>query len=151
VEGYDVITSDGSKAGRVVGTHGDSLVVEQGTLRKTRHLLPKTFTEVDEAENVVRATLTKDVIEDSPKLDGDDVDERAVAEHYGLASGFAAPETEGYGDVRADDPGRSAEQDELRLGIETAEQERVDVQTGGGEARDHDPPSPGLLGDRNPR
>src|SRR5438874_432646 len=66
--GYEVITSDGSKAGRVVGTRGDDLVVEHGTLRKSRHLLPRTFVEVDEDEHVVRASITKDVLQDSPRF-----------------------------------------------------------------------------------
>ena len=144
MEGYEVITSDGSRAGHVVGKRGDSLIVEHGTLRKSRHLLPRTFVEVDESEQVVRASITKEVLESSPKLDGDEVDERAVAEHYGLASGFEAPETKGYGELLPDDPGLSAEQEELRLGLKTAEQERLEVMRG----KDDEPPSPGLLGDR---
>jgi hypothetical protein len=147
MEGYDVITSDDSKAGHVVGTRGDNLVVEHGTLRKTRQLLPRTFVEVDDSARVVRATITKDVLESSPKLDDGEVDERAVAEHYGLASGFDAPETEGYGEVLPDDPGRSAEHDELSLGLRTAEQERLDVLEGR-ETEEREPDSPGLLGER---
>jgi len=149
MEGYDVVTSDGSKAGRVVGTRGDALVVEHGTLRKARHVLPRTFVEVDDANEVVRASITKDVLETSPKLDGGDVDDRAVAEHYGLAGGFAQPETEGYGDVVPDDPGVSAEQEALHLGLKTPEQERLEVQKGV-DAGDREPPSPGLLGERTP-
>jgi hypothetical protein len=150
MEGYEVITSDGARAGHVVGTRGDSLIVEHGALRKSRHLLPRTFVEVDESERVVRASITKDVLEESPKLDGNDVDERAVAEHYGLAAGFEAPETEGYGDLLPDDPGLSAEQEELRLGRKTAEQERLDVLEGHG-AEANEPSSPGLLGERKRR
>jgi hypothetical protein len=148
MEGYEVITSDDSSAGHVVGTKGDALIVEHGTLRKSRHLLPKKFVEVDESERVVRATVTKDIVESSPKLDGDTVDERAVAQHYGLAGGYEAPETEGYGDVLPDDPARSAEEDEQRLGLQTAEQERLKVQQPDPSA-DRGPESPGLLGDRN--
>jgi len=36
MEGYEVITSDEHKAGRVVEVKGDSLIVEHGLLRKTR-------------------------------------------------------------------------------------------------------------------
>jgi hypothetical protein len=147
VEGYEVITSDDSRAGHVVGTRGDALVVEHGTLRKARHLLPRVFVEVDESEHVVRASITKDVLDSSPKLDGDEVDERAVAEHYGLAAGFDAPETKGAGDLLPDDPGLSAEQEDLRLGRETEEQKRLAIQKGLVDA-DDEPPSPGLLGDR---
>ena len=145
--GYDVVTSDGSKVGRVVGTRGDNLVVEHGTLRKTRQLLPRKFVEVDESEQVVRASISKNVLEDSPKLDGDEIDERAVAEHYGLAAGYTDPETKGYGELLPDDPALSAEQEELRLGLKTPEQERLDVLERKG-VEDREPPSPGLLGER---
>ena len=145
--GYDVVTSDGSKVGRVVGTRGDNLVVEHGTLRKTRQLLPRKFVEVDESEQVVRASISKNVLEDSPKLDGDEIDERAVAEHYGLAAGYTDPETKGYGELLPDDPALSAEQEEQRLGLKTAGEERLEVEKGVA-ADDPEPPSPGLLGER---
>jgi hypothetical protein len=148
MEGYEVVTSDGSKAGHVVGTRGDGLVVEHGTLRKSRHVLPRTFVEVDDDARVVHATVTKDVLETSPKLHGDEVDDHAVAEHYGLAGGFADPETKGDGELLPDDPGLSAEQEELRLGLKTAEQERLDVLEG---RETPEPESPGLLGERTPR
>ena len=125
------------------------MIVEHGTLRKSRHLLPKAFVEVHEPERVVRATVTKDIIESSPKLDGDAVDERAVAEHYGLAAGYEAPSTEGYGELLPDDPARSAEEDEQRLGLRTAEQDRLRVQQAD-PSDDRGPESPGLLGERNP-
>jgi hypothetical protein len=56
MEGYDVVTSDEDKLGQVVGEQGDFLIVEHGTLRKTRHAIPKTFAHADEAESVVRGT-----------------------------------------------------------------------------------------------
>ena len=145
MEGYEVITSDDAKVGHVVGTVGDNLIVEHGTVFKSRHALPRTFVHVDEGERVVRTTISKQILEASPKLDGDHVDERAVAEHYGLASGFEAPETEGYGELLPDDPGRSAEEEALRLGIPTAEQERLRVLEGDEPTT---PDSPGLLGER---
>jgi len=146
-----VITSDEHKAGHVVGTRGDYLIVEHGTLRKSRHLLPRVFVEADDAARVVRATITKDILEDSPKLDGDEVDEREVSAHYGLAAGFDEPETEGYGEILPDDPGVSAEQEELHLGLRTAEQQRLDVLEGRG-TEAHEPDSPGLLGEhKKPR
>ena len=145
--GYEVITSDGSKVGCVVGTRGDNLVVEHGTLRKSRQLLPRKFVEIDESEQVVRASISKNVLVDSPKLDGDEIDERAVAEHYGLAAAYADPETQGDGELLPDDPALSAEQEDLRLGLKTPEQERLDVLEGRG-TEDREPPSPGLLGER---
>ena len=127
MEGYELVTSDDKKAGTVVATIGDNLVIEHGTLRKSRHALPKTFVHVDDAERVVRATISKEILESGPTVRDGELDERAVAEHYGLAGGFEAPETEGYGDTLHDDPGRSAEQEELRTGVEPAVQERVAV------------------------
>src|SRR5438874_1915808 len=147
MEGYEVLTSDGAKAGHVVGTRADSLIVEHGTLRKSRHLLPRVFVEVDDSAHVVRASITKDILEASPKLDGDAVDEHAVAQHYGLAAGFAGPETKGAGELLPDDPALSAEQEELRLGLKTPEQERLDILEGR-DTEAHEPGSPGLLGER---
>jgi hypothetical protein len=145
VEGYDVITSDEHKLGHVVGTIGDNVVVEHGTLRKTRHAVPKTFVHADDGEQVVRLTVSKELVEESPKLNGD-LDEQAVAEHYGLAEGYAEPETLGDGELLPDDPAWSAEEEALRAGIPTAEQERLRARQG-----DETPESPGLLGERSPQ
>lgn len=92
MEGYDVVTIEDEKVGKVVGTHGDYLIVEQGTIRKSKHALPRTFAEVDEGGKVVRMTVTKDIFCDSPKVNGE-VDETAIALHYGLAGGSEAPES----------------------------------------------------------
>lgn len=144
MEGYDVITSDEHKLGHVVGMMGDNVVVEHGTLRKTKHAVPKTFAHVDDGEKVVRLTVSKEIVEESPKLNGDEPDERAIAEHYGLAAGYDAPETEGDGELLPDDPAWSAEEQELRTGLPTAEQERLRAKEG-----DVTPESPGLLGERS--
>jgi hypothetical protein len=146
VEGYEVITSDDRNAGRVVGTRGQYLVVEHGTLLKSRHLLPRVFVEADDSARVVRATISKDLLEDSPKLHGDEVDESEVAAHYGLAAGFEAPETKGEGELLPDDPGLSAEQEEIHLGLRPAEEQRLDVLEGR-DTEAHEPDSPGLLGE----
>jgi hypothetical protein len=146
VEGYDVITSDEHKLGHVVGKIGDNVVVEHGTLRKTKHAVPKVFVHADDGEKVVRLTVSKELVEESPKLNGD-LDEQAVAEHYGLAEGYADPETLGDGELLPDDPAWSAEQQELRDGVPTAEQERLRAREG-----DVFPESPGMLGgDRMPK
>ena len=146
MEGYDVITSDDHKLGHVVGAIGDYVVVEHGTLRKTKHAVPKTFVHPDDAEKVVRLTVSKELVEDSPKLDDGNRDERAVAEHYGLAEGYEAPETLGDGELLPDDPAWSAEEEELRTGVPTATQERLRAREG-----DVTPESPGLLGERTPK
>ena len=151
MEGYDVITSDECKLGHVVGTRGDYVVVEHGTLRKSKHLVPKTFAHADDGERVVRLTVSKDIVEESPKMNGDEQDEQAAAVHYGLAEGEPAPETEGYGDLLPDDPAETAEDDARRAGIPTATEERLDVQTGDDPALEQGPTSPGLLGSRTPK
>jgi hypothetical protein len=102
MEGFDVRTIDGDKIGHVVDTAGDYLIVAHGLMR-TKHALPQTFAEVDPGEQVVRTTLSKELVYSSPKVDGE-LDRVAVAEHYGLAEGFSDPPTRGRGDLEPDDP-----------------------------------------------
>jgi hypothetical protein len=146
MEGYEVITSDEQQAGRVVEVKGDNLIVEHGLLRKTRHAVPRAFADADESEQVVRLTITSELLEASPKVEDGSVDERAVAQHYGLAAGEPAPETQGYGELTPDDPARSAEQEELRTGVEPAPARRARIREGESEAGPHGrqiiPPDP---------
>ena len=130
MEGYEVITSDERKLGSVVDVKGDNLIVERGLLRKTRHAIPKVFAEEDGAEQVVRLTVSEEIVDNSPKLEDGEVDEQAVAQHYGLAAGDPAPETLGYGELRPDDPARTAEDDQVRAGMEPAAQQRVRIREG---------------------
>lgn len=137
MEGYDVVTTDDEKVGKVVGTHGDNLIVEQGMLRKSKHALPRSFAEVDDGEQVVRMTVTKDVFCDSPKIEDGTVDEQAIAEHYGLTFETAV------------DPPGHAEQDALRGDVPTAPEERMNVRRGESTGDAGLPgESPALLGDR---
>lgn len=124
MRGYDVITSDGEKLGHVVGTDGSMLLVERGTIRKSRFAVPQAIAHTVEGENEVRLTVSRQVVEQSPKVD-DHVDERAVADYYGLAEGHDHPDTEGYGEVVPGDPARGAEQDAQRMGLESADEKRV--------------------------
>jgi hypothetical protein len=142
MEGYEVITSDDKKAGHVVEVKGDNLIIENGLLLKKRHAIPKVLAHADDSENVVRLSVTSELVDASPKLDDGQVDHRAVAEHYGLAAGDPAPETEGYGDVLPDDPAWSAEQEELRTGVEPAAQRRARIREGESDPGPHGrPPS----------
>jgi hypothetical protein len=148
MEGYEVVTSDDCNLGHVVAIEGDNLIIEHGTLRKAKHAVPKTFAHSDEGEQVVRLSVSKEIIESSPKIGDGALDERAIAEHYGLAGGFEEPETAGYGDVLPDDPGLSSEAEAGRTGVTSAPEERVRVR----EEMEHPErelgSSPGLLGDR---
>src|SRR4051812_24572352 len=95
MEGYEVITSDDRKAGHVVEVRGDNLILEHGLLLKRRHAVPKVLAHADDSENVVRLSVSSELVDASPKVDNGQVDQRAVAEHYGLAAGEPAPETKG--------------------------------------------------------
>jgi hypothetical protein len=138
MQGYDVRTIDGDKIGHVIDAQGEYLIVEHGLL-KSKHALPRTFAEIDESEQIVRTTLSKDLIYSSPKLNGD-FDRVAVAEHYGLAEGFSDPPTRGQGDVLPDDPAYT-EDDALRERVAV----RKDVIADEGPL-DGAPPSPGVTG-----
>src|SRR5919198_904756 len=134
MEGYEVITSDDRKAGRVAEVKGDNLIIEHGLLLKKRHAVPKVLAHADESEQVVRLSVSSELVDASPKLDDGQFDQRAVAQHYGLAAGEPAPETKGYGDVLPDDPAWSAEQEELRTGVEPAAQRRARIRGGESDA-----------------
>ena len=99
---YEVVTIDGDKIGHLVDEQGEYLIVEHGLL-KSKHALPKTFAETDETEGVIRTTLSKQLVYDSPKVNGH-FDQAAIAEHYGLAEGFTDPPTRGLGELEPDDP-----------------------------------------------
>jgi hypothetical protein len=134
MEGYEVVTSEDEKVGKVVGQTGGYLIIEQGTLRKSKHAVPREFAHVDESEHQVRMSVSKNVLRDSPKLDGE-LDEQAVAAHYGLAASPTAPAKEGV------------EQAEHRTGVSPTPEERAQIREG---VEDSGLPqeSPALLGDR---
>ena len=127
MEGYDVITGGGEKLGHVVGTQGDNLIVEHGTLRKSRHAVPQAFTQVDEGERAVRTTLSKELIQDSPKLRDGEVDEAEVAAYYGLPGAETTDASEGYGVLNPDDPAETADQLAVLQGRVPPEQERAEI------------------------
>ncbi|TML09524.1 MAG: hypothetical protein E6G38_05740 [Actinobacteria bacterium] len=149
MEGFDVVTSDDCKIGHVVAVQDRHLIIEHGMLKKTRHAVPETFAYTDDGEQTVRLSVSKEIVESSPKLENGSIDTQAVAEHFGLAEGSAAPETEGYGELLPDDPARSADQDALRAGREPADQERAEIREGGLEA-DRNGTTTGYLSDRMP-
>ena len=103
VKGYDVVSSEHRKIGTVVEASGDYLVVEAGRLRRRRHALPKAFAHPVDADRVVRVTVSRRVVVESPRVD-EGWDEQAVARHYGLAAGERAPETPAVHDRPAVDP-----------------------------------------------
>ena len=124
MEEYEVLASGGESVGIAVGVRDGNVVVEHGRLLKSRRALPLAFVQVDEDAHVVRATISKRMIEESPKL-RKDVDQAAIARYYGLVGGGSSPATEGYGEVGPDDPAVSAERQELASGLEPAASERA--------------------------
>ena len=145
MDGYDVLTFDGEKAGTVVDRQGAYLIVEQGTIFKHRRALPEIFATVDDGERTVRTTLSRELIDGAPEVD-DAVDERAVALHFGLAAGEDEPETLGYGDVEPGDPAGSAEHDGRRSGIVSGDEQRVQVQQRQGPGEGPNDAAPRRLG-----
>jgi hypothetical protein len=127
MDGYEVLTVDDDKVGHVIEEDGDLLIVEHGLL-KTKHALPRTFVEIEPDGKILRTTLSKQLIHDSPKV-GDGVDHQEIAEYYGLAEGYEDPVTRGAGDLLPDDPARSAEEDAIRAGVDPV-QERLRVREG---------------------
>ena len=137
MHGPDVVTIDGDKIGHVVDEKDQFLVVEHGLL-KTKHALPREFTEVDESAGIVRTTLSKELVHDSPKVNGE-FDTVEISRHYGL--------TDGYDDA----PSRAFDEagHEYPAGTEDSELEHVAVrreitETGG--PLDTAPPSAGVTG-----
>ena len=155
MQGYTLITSEDEELGEVVATVGDNLIVEHGTVFKKRHAVPNAFAEVSDDERVVRTTLSKTIIEDSPDVDGEELDARAVAYYYGLAEGDVDPATEGYGVLEGDETSMTADQEALRRGMEPAERQRARIrenlgagQTYGPPGRQIIPPNPHEVGGR---
>jgi hypothetical protein len=127
MEGYELVTPDEDTVGHVVERRRDYLIVERGVLRKSRHAVPWSMVEIDEADKKARTSLSKELIETSPKLEDGSLDEPAVAAHYGLGADTTAPATEGYGATDRTDPARSAEDDAVSAGVEPSAQERARV------------------------
>jgi hypothetical protein len=122
VQGYDVVTSDDHKIGHVVDERDQCVIVEHGHVFKSRQAIPRTFTQVDEATQTVRATVTKDVFAQSPKFSDDNWQCNAVLRHYGVIGDF---------EVDADPNALNTD--------DRAVQERVAIQ-GGGEPAGGDVP-----------
>jgi hypothetical protein len=123
MEGREVVTSDDQKLGTVIAERDDCVVIETGHVFKSKHAIPRSF--LHEHDGVLRATVTKDVISDSPKIDLDKWDCREVHRHYGLETDFVTdPDPDGL---------ESAETVGQRAGADPAPSERIGVLGGEGD------------------
>ncbi len=151
MEGYEVYSlNDDKTIGHVVAVVGEHLIVEHGTLRKSRNALPLAFAEIDEVAQRITTTLSEELVHESPKADSDGaVDSAAVADHYGLASAFEEPPARGYGELDADELGEGTEADARRAGREPADAERARIRESmSPETERPVEDNPALLGDR---
>ena len=115
MEGQEVVTSDDQKLGNVIATPDNTVIVETGTMFKSKHAIPREF--LHEHDGVLRATVTKDVVNGSPKVDPEEFDVAAVRRHYGLDGTFeVSPDPDGL---------ESAETVGARAGVNPAPAERV--------------------------
>ena len=120
MEHQTVVTSDDHKLGTVIDERDNCVVIETGHVFKTKHAIPRDF--LHEVDGALRATVTKDVIDDSPKVDLEHWDCSAVRLHYGLDGPFEVdPDPNGL---------ENAETDARRAGLKTAAAERIDVMEG---------------------
>jgi hypothetical protein len=94
MEGLEVVTTDDHTLGTVIAEHDDCVVIETGHLFKSKHAVPRSF--LHERDGVLRATVARDVITSSPKVDLENWDGQSVDLHYGLEVPFES-------DVDADD------------------------------------------------
>jgi hypothetical protein len=115
MKGQTVVTSDDHKLGTVIAERDDCVVIESGHVFKTKHAIPREF--VHEVDGGLRATVTKDVVDDSPKVDLDHWDCSSIRLHYGLDGPYL---------VDPDDT-ENAETDARRLGVKPAAEERLDA------------------------
>jgi hypothetical protein len=125
MEGFHVVTSDDCKIGHVEAVREGHLIIEHGLLKKTKHAVPETFAYPDHAEETVRLSVSKEIVESSPKLDNGSIDTQAVAEHFGLAEATADQDLMRAGEEPADQSGAT-----IREGDLEPELDKKDAPTG---------------------
>jgi hypothetical protein len=104
MEGQDVVSSDDHKIGTIVAEQDGFAIVEMGHVFKSKHAIPFDF--LHEYDGVQRATIEKSLVAESPKLDGDGLDEQAVKMHYGLVEVTLVDPDPDELNAEADDPRR---------------------------------------------
>ncbi len=82
MKGQDVVTNDDHTLGTVIAERDDCVIVETGHVFKTKHAIPRAF--LHDHDGKLRATVTKDVVDASPKVDLQKWSCAEVRRHYGL-------------------------------------------------------------------
>src|SRR5581483_8429285 len=113
-EGQTVVSADDHTIGKVVGQRDDCVLISTGHVFKATHAIPASF--LHEHEGQLRATVSKEIVNDSPQADEDSFDCEAVLRHYGLAD-----DGEVYPDAELDNP----ETEGARHGIDPAPAKRI--------------------------
>jgi len=115
IEGLQVVTSDDHKIGRVIGSRDGCVLVETGHLFKSKHAIPDSF--VHRQGDELRATVSREIVEASPKVEDESWSCDEVLVHYGLAGPFEVdPDPDGVD---------SAETEGQRAGVEAPPHERM--------------------------
>jgi hypothetical protein len=94
VKGYEVVTSEGQKIGRVSEVLDGFVVVELGQVFRSRRPVPMEFAHAQDGARTVVVTVPKAVVSDAPRVHRHgtfDVDQ--ASRHYGLASSYRQPES----------------------------------------------------------
>jgi hypothetical protein len=86
VEGFKVLANDGHEVGHVERVEGGVIVVEHGLL-KHEFAVPHEVAHVDDDAHVVRLTVSKELVDDAPKMHHDRVDLAALKAYYGYDEG----------------------------------------------------------------
>lgn len=133
MERYEVITYDDQKAGHVVGREGSYLVIEHGAIFKHRRPVPETFVTVDDEAQVVRLTVSREILESAPEVEDGVVAQPATDVHYGLADG----------PPRDDELGLASDREAAERELERQSGERLGRGQG---SEDRPVPSPGVTG-----
>lgn len=116
MEATEVVTSDGRSLGQVVEERDGCVVVETGHVFKSKHAIPGSF--LHEVDGKLRATVTKEVVTGSPKVDLSRWDVHEILRHYGVETDFV---------VDPDPTLENAETVGARHGVEPAPSERAGV------------------------
>lgn len=82
MKGQDVVTNDDHTLGTVIAERDGCAVIETGHVFKTKRAIPRAF--LHDHDGVLRATVTKDVVDASPKIDLQDWNGDEIRQHYGL-------------------------------------------------------------------